>query len=58
MPEPAPPTPALTLVTDAAEGLTVESRSQFRLSADSGLFPTQSSFNSLSWSIVFGTSTS
>jgi peptide/nickel transport system permease protein len=35
MPEPAPdltpPAPALTLVTDAAQGLTVEYRSQFRL---------------------------
>jgi glutathione transport system permease protein len=38
MPEPAPditpPAPALTLVTDAAEGLTVESRSQFRLALE------------------------
>ena len=38
MPEPAPdltpPAPALTLVTDAAEGLTVESRSQFRLAVE------------------------
>ena len=34
MPEPAPPAPALTLVTDAAEGLTVESRGQFRLALE------------------------
>lgn len=38
MPEPAPdltpPAPALTLVTDAAEGLTVETRSQFRLATE------------------------
>jgi peptide/nickel transport system permease protein len=38
MPEPAPgvtpPAPALTLVTDAAQGLTVESRGQFRLALE------------------------
>jgi peptide/nickel transport system permease protein len=38
MPEPAPdvtpPAPVRTLVTDAAEGLTIESRSQFRLALE------------------------
>jgi peptide/nickel transport system permease protein len=33
-PDITPPAPALTLVTDAAEGLTVESRSQFRLALE------------------------